>query len=48
MNIPSGRIVLQEGDILFVLAHSYDIDRVNQLLNDPEPEPEPDPEPAVV
>ncbi|MDO5675060.1 MAG: potassium/proton antiporter [bacterium] len=48
MLIPSGRIVLQEGDILFVLAHSYDIDRVNQLLNDPEAEPEPEPEPAVV
>lgn len=39
MLIPSGRVVLQEGDILYVLTHSFDIDRVNRTLNDPEPPP---------
>ena len=48
MLIPSGRIVLHEGDILFVLAHSHDIDRVNELLNDPEAEPAADPQAAMV
>jgi cell volume regulation protein A len=43
MLIPSGRVVLQEGDILYVLTHSFDIDRVNRTLNDPD-HPPADPE----
>ncbi len=35
MLIPSGKTVLQEGDILYVLTHSQEIDRVNSMLNDP-------------
>lgn len=35
MLIPSGKTVLQEGDILYVLTYSQEIDRINRMLNDP-------------